>query len=916
MAQPGWLTGDLEDAWVDDEEAEEDVKGDLTHTADMSIDKTSGDYFHGIEEPANAQPRSTSRTPPDSPPASGGTFLIRDDLPSAPMLPGMGPGRGAKSNPFGKDIFSPLALERMFEPPSPPRKESGEKETSHVLDAPPQSSPKGTVTNGPAMGYPTLKRTRLSECILAADLSRSGTASVKDSSHDGSRMGSIDFGGSVVILDDSRDQDEILETDLPGLASFDGRKPSTNFQFTFNIPPPSLSPLSSRSASTLATSSTSQQKLEITSPTFTLPDHAPVEPHLRLFQLNYDTYTRDHLSALVDSIAVQSPSTSLEQDRENKRIKLSVSPESGFSSRHSSASPSRRPAPNAGRLIPSLRTHYLGESQALMSQLRLSRSFELSLATSTSIDPLEGMPRSIFISITPLIGFLTEEKTEDMPSPPPPTPLSPPTGERHSRGENTPPRNKRSSVAHRLEAASSLMAQIKSEVGKNGRRVLSSGSETQVEDSVSYRSSPGGGKRQREIVLPKPRKSKTGPSPRKLLRRLSAADEVDRELDDDDDMSRSTGSPKSLKGSRRRRPPVQILVQSPGALTGSPLRSSTARSSRLSNSRTNISPTRLSPLVARHPSTSPPSHPNRQEDMARFVSSSTANSGSGDSAATGASSASSYVKHAGQAPSTVRRIAPEDVGPIPRRVGIMTFDPLKQIWFKEDDSEDVFRGIESLSLSTSGEAVQTSHSEGEQEADEDDNSTDVDDRAGHDTSSTGMTSNMEMETESDSESESDVPNVDFSGSDDEPQGESSLRMKLPADMSIIEDSFFGPPTMTVTIQPQPAPSQLRHQVQAQSTPLPATIAATPTGRTGTPTSALKTPASGNASFKGKHARSVSFADGRRDGRLHALDSLEEISDSAASELFLVNFETEVGMGVPSARTRRIETALEALQERS
>src|SRR5438132_728975 len=34
----------------------------------------------------------------------------------------------------------------------------------------------------------------------------------------------------------------------------------------------------------------------------------PTDPRLKLFQFQYDTYTREHLSALVDSIAINTPS--------------------------------------------------------------------------------------------------------------------------------------------------------------------------------------------------------------------------------------------------------------------------------------------------------------------------------------------------------------------------------------------------------------------------------------------------------------------------------------------------------------------------------------------------------------------------------------------------------------------------------
>ena len=92
--KPLWQTDDLEEEWIeqDEEEQASDEEGGATSS---NMDET---------EPY--------------PGSSVGTFLVRDDVAQSPILP-QTPGR-KKKNVFMKDFFSPLALERMFEPPSPP----------------------------------------------------------------------------------------------------------------------------------------------------------------------------------------------------------------------------------------------------------------------------------------------------------------------------------------------------------------------------------------------------------------------------------------------------------------------------------------------------------------------------------------------------------------------------------------------------------------------------------------------------------------------------------------------------------------------------------------------------------------------------------------------------------------------------
>ena len=111
-ARPAWQTDELEDEWID-QEGSDDSHATLSIHAHSSSDVS-------LTQPLGSVIVRNSELRADSPPAgedAGGTFLIREDVPPAPLLPKT-PGKG--KNPFGKDFFSPLALERMFEPPSPP----------------------------------------------------------------------------------------------------------------------------------------------------------------------------------------------------------------------------------------------------------------------------------------------------------------------------------------------------------------------------------------------------------------------------------------------------------------------------------------------------------------------------------------------------------------------------------------------------------------------------------------------------------------------------------------------------------------------------------------------------------------------------------------------------------------------------
>jgi hypothetical protein len=170
--------------------------------------------------------------------------------------------------------------------------------------------------------------------------------------------------------------------------------------------------------------------------------------------------------------------------------------------------------------------------------------------------------------------------------------------------------------------------------------------------------------------------SKTGPSPRRMLRRLSASEEIRRieeETSESEDESEVRGGQHSLDRSARYSNHVQSEKEN-----GAP-------------------------------------HPNTRlgynaDDLSRFVSSSTYPTNTN----TGTTISTSFVKHKGRpppAPSAMRMIRPDEVADMmPDRVGNMRYDAVGKRWVRDvlntvdengesrresEESEDVFAGMES-----------------------------------------------------------------------------------------------------------------------------------------------------------------------------------------------------------------------------
>lgn len=308
---PGWQTEELQDEWPDLESDEGHDDYDLscgTRSVSLTIPLCSEIHTTPSDVITSADKLETK-----------GTFIVRKDVFDVPLLPKT-PGRNKN---LIKDFFTPLPLERMFEPPSPPSPSS----TAEV-DV-------GKVGLSPGLNQACGLKTRPGK-----------------------------------------------EADLPITDNIHDRKTTLGCQFTFMVP--RVAPARPNGAS-LGVLPQAQSTPTPPTPVTTAP---ATDPRLRLFQFQYDTYTREHLSALVDSIAVNTPSgtgtgttptpTSLIHKpsrvpilpdsgphlRTAKRVKLS--PLSDFREENTNDNVSvNRPIPK----------DYIGASMSLMQQIKLAKDY-------------------------------------------------------------------------------------------------------------------------------------------------------------------------------------------------------------------------------------------------------------------------------------------------------------------------------------------------------------------------------------------------------------------------------------------------------------------------------------------------------------------------------------------------------------
>ncbi|KAG6815980.1 hypothetical protein H0H87_009683 [Tephrocybe sp. NHM501043] len=868
-AAPAWQTDELQEEWVefDEENGDNDDDDNLTYgTRSISLTAPLATHIYTTSHEDSAS-LSRSRSP-----LAVGTFLVREDIPNEPLL-AKTPGKQKKG--VIKDFFSPLPLERMFEPPSPPPK----SKLSNSLIPP-------------------------SNAYQPSPLS-SGEESPK-----------------------GEEEDEIVETDMPDMNSFHGRKASIACQFTFAVP-------RNRMLTPKAMNEGAAQAQSTPNPPFIPNRTAPptTDPRLRLFQFQYDTYTREQLSAMVDSIAVNSGtgttpspisfnhlSQVLETDssvenmshlRSAKRIKLSPSSDYGEGAGHGAVIGRPR----------ILGKDYVGESKSLMQQIKQARDFSTisTVASSRQGSPpiAQDDPRSsggrgrfslfFFDAVCIMMnGFL--EPTG------PPSLLDVPAGkaEDSSHGGSY-------IVSNYRQQAAALMAQIKSDM-KGQKRLFSGDTETSYgtlqdddkfnsfssnADILSAHAQPGDKENRRELRTSSTRSTKSNPSKHKASPRRP------RRVQADADVLVDEVARLSIHGRR--------------SFSDNSLHSSQPSSTRrTSSSRTVSLSSRPPSTVSTAPSSlAPPSHPSsslRNEDLNRFVSSSTA---SGTTLTAG--SAPSFVKHAG--PAHIRTIAPTDMPPVPEVYKGMLFDKVMMKWVKntakatqeqsgvtppEELSEDPFGDIESL------------RDDSRREADYD-----VSDRQPHAAEMSRIEEQSEVDDEEELEMNSfstDDPSAahivdvmtgvetfdDDATTDSEDETEQGGLGEFPGfryDELQESMSMSSPPLGAHPTLPPHEPMVTPHRNNLQlATTTPVIRSALKSG-TATPASVLKS--NMQTPLHRGHRRSVSFSDGKREGPIQGLGE-STTTDGDGHETGTDILEGSSSGVVQSARSKRIAEMMDAL----
>ncbi|KAG1868985.1 hypothetical protein DFJ58DRAFT_714151 [Suillus subalutaceus] len=592
-ARPAWMTDDLDEEWIDEDEASS------MGTQSISLTTPLPGY---LRTPSQAQ---EDTEPLPAAPEPVGTFLIREDIP-APALLQKTPGRQPKRGII-KDFFSPLALEKMFEPPSPP---------------PPK---------------PTALTLHI-EC-----------------------------------------------------------------KFTFTVP---------RTNGNVPQAESTPGVYSIARPPMT-------DPRLRLFQLQYDTFTRDHLSAMVDSIAINTPSggsaegngssrsiprlalvnvqeATVSDDtpiRSIKRVKLSP-PSHYYGEGDGAGATIARPMFS--------RVDYVGESRSLMQQIKAARDYSTISTTAGPQSPeCQGLVPLSFVSLMIAAAVTTSSSTAV-----------------------TAPSN-HSSLAYRHQAAT-LMQQIKNDI-RGSKRLFSVATDishlTHADDVSHIERSCDSAWSVSQVNVGKKRANKFGSprrpssssrnyrSPRKASRNTITED-ADRTLEHE-------MSNMSIEAPWQQ-PVTSVSVTPNAGLNNVPY--------------IRVTPSTSQQSMAHPPAQIPPSYPSSStcsgsnEDLNRMVSSSTASGSTASGTITTTSSAPSFVKHAG--PVQITRIAPSDVPALPQRVGRMVYDKDLMKWVRvatraasdaedqrdqttctgtDGDSEDPFKDIESLKEDDSRDTHGSAH---------------------------------------------------------------------------------------------------------------------------------------------------------------------------------------------------------------
>ncbi|KAL5520051.1 hypothetical protein ACEPAG_1711 [Sanghuangporus baumii] len=929
---PAWQTDDLADEWI---EADEDV-GEMNEPASRQPQQGTRTMYTDAQGSCNfgtsnvCSDRACEMTEQTT---QVGTFVVHSDLPSVhlPQTPALGKKGGIK------DMFSPLQLERLFEPPSPPKAslpstptpQQRMASTSHYLTSSRPANP-----------------SKLSQVV-------------------GASTGDEE---AEVAGETDKQEDRPAGTETPAIIMFGQAKSSPDCRFTFSVPRSTQRfPARVNFGTPVALSSTPNDKthnrLAQKTPFSISHPHAehqlnPDDSRLRLFQFQYDTFTREHLSAIVDSFGVSSPSN-VSNSRQSAGTMLPISPPKQDEredvetfSRLRAAKRLKLTPPSeltpVGTLQPAsqvqrsaMRRDYAGEARSFMQKIKRARGLSL-ISTVDVQDQRSVCPQPLVDSINTRVPSTRSDK------------LLP------SESSSTATMNienalagKTSSMAYRKQAED-LMAKIKGDP-----QVASGRSDTSL---VSQKS---------EEDVPRIRERSWAPSPETrpvspVAKCLENKENLDSDIDHDppsyaasialnkDQLSNPFmvgNQPQALANPNR-----QGIVVMPVTI---PEEISPAIADRIRSPNPTFLAPPAGPGNARFPAQLRSVSIN--EDLNRLVS-----AGSTVTTATTLTvgSADSCVKHAG--PQMVR-IAPADLPSIPERVGGMIFDRSLGRWMKErgpsdktatrssvrrssqgsipgmegfTESEDPFRDIESLrdgeSNHTPPEDIadagldEINRSQDENDGTEDmhiisSDSDSFDDSEDarvstftFDRPPTGVVQVMTGQEDDLGESDEDAATLEPEDESEEDEGESAhgkgddeeLYDNM-ASMSIQEDQPEFEEGVSMAFvnareehqRGNSDPARFRNQLNNMITSIkPHRRVAQP------PRPALK---SASVTPISKGGRSVSFSDGRKEGKIIGLH-LDQGRSEVANRAFDVP--QAVSLAATSVRSKRIMEMLDDLEE--
>ncbi|KAL5501530.1 NUD1 [Sanghuangporus vaninii] len=930
-AAPAWQTDDLADEWIEDDEDVEGANEPASRqpqqgTRTMHTDAQGSCNFGTSDICSDRACEATEQT------MQVGTFVVHSGLPSVhlPQTPALGKKGGIK------DIFSPLQLERLFEPPSPPK-------------SPPLSTPtpqqRIASTSHYLMSSRPAKPSKLSQVVGA----------------------STGNGKAEVAGQADKQEDRPAGTEIPTIITFGQAKSSPDCRFTFSVPRSTQRfPARVNFGTPVALSSTpnnksrnqlSQKTPFSTSQPGTEHQLNPNDSRLRLFQFQYDTFTREHLSAIVDSFGVSSPSNA-SNSRQSAGTMLPISPPKQdehedvetFSrlraaKRLKLTPPSEltpvgtlQPASQLQRLA--IRRDYVGEARSFMQKIKRARG--LSLVSAADVQDQGSVCSQPLVQ--PATTRVPSTRSDEL--------LPSESSSTATMNAENALASETSSMAYRKQAED-LMAKIKSD-----RQVASRRSDTSL---ISQKS---------EEDVPRVRERSWAPSPETrpvspVAKCLENKENMDPDFDHDppsyaasialnkDQLNNTLmigNQPQTLANSNR-----QGIVVMPVTI---PEEISPAIANRIRSP----NPAFLAPPAgignARFPAQLRSASIN--EDLNRLVS-----TGSTVTTATTLTvgSADSCVKHAG--PQMVR-IAPADLPSIPERVGGMIFDRSLGRWMKErgpsdktatrssvrrssqgsipgmegfTESEDPFRDIESLRDGESNHSPEDAADAGLDETnrsqDENDGTEDMhiisSDTDSFDDSEDAQVSTFTFDRpptgvvqvmtgreddlgesdedaaalESEDESEVDDGESSHGEGDDEALYDNMASMSIQEDQPEFEE---GISTAFVDAKAEHQrgntdPARFKNQPNNMLTPRrPHRRVARP------PRSALK---SASVTPISKGGRSVSFSDGRKEGKIIGLHPVQGRSEVASGAF---DVPQAVNLPATSARSKRIMEMLDDLEE--